>query len=67
VRSKTGLYQFFYSLSRPLLPLLQRMFPRSIVTTEQVGLAMLEVAKHGSPKKILESQDIHALAQRTAT
>lgn len=58
VRSKTALYQSAYSITRPVLPLLQRLFPNAIVTTEQVGRAMLAVAKRGAPSPILESRDI---------
>jgi uncharacterized protein YbjT (DUF2867 family) len=58
VRSKTALYQTMYSLTRPVLPVLQRVFPNAIVTTEQVGRAMLAVAKRGAPAAILESRDI---------
>jgi uncharacterized protein YbjT (DUF2867 family) len=58
VRSKTALYQAMYSLTRPVLPVLQRVFPNAIVTTEQVGRAMLAVAKRGAPAAILESRDI---------
>ena len=58
VRSKTALYQTMYSLTRPVLPVLQRVFPNAIVTTEQVGRAMLSVAKRGAPAAILESRDI---------
>jgi hypothetical protein len=38
--------------------LLRALFPCSITTTEQVGRAMLAVAKHGASKPILETQDI---------
>jgi len=41
-----------------VLPLLRRLFPRYIVTTEEVGRAMIRVARQGFPKKILESWDI---------
>jgi uncharacterized protein YbjT (DUF2867 family) len=58
VRSKTALYQSIYSMTRPVLPLLQRLFPNAIVTTEQVGRAMLAVATRGAPSPILESRDI---------
>jgi uncharacterized protein YbjT (DUF2867 family) len=58
VRSKTALYQSAYSITRPVLPLLQRLFTNAIVTTEQVGRAMLAVAKRGAPSPILESRDI---------
>jgi uncharacterized protein YbjT (DUF2867 family) len=62
IRSRTAAYRLLYTLMRPLLPLLRRAFPDSILTTEQIGLAMLEVARNGSPKRILESKDINAIA-----
>jgi uncharacterized protein YbjT (DUF2867 family) len=58
IRSKTKLYQFFYTALNPILPLLKSAFPKSIITTEQLGRAMLNVAKHGYPKPILEVADI---------
>jgi uncharacterized protein YbjT (DUF2867 family) len=61
VRSKTPAYRIVYALIGPLLPLLRRAFPNSILTTEQIGQAMLSVAKHGAQKRILESKDIHAV------
>jgi uncharacterized protein YbjT (DUF2867 family) len=60
-RSKTPLYRIFYSISAPLLPILKRLFPRSVTTTEQVGRAMIKVAREGAPKRVLESEDINAL------
>jgi uncharacterized protein YbjT (DUF2867 family) len=62
IRSRTAWYRFFYALIKPLLPLLGRAFPDRILTTEQIGRAMLAVAKHGAPKRILEARDINALA-----
>jgi uncharacterized protein YbjT (DUF2867 family) len=59
-RSKTTAYRIGYAVARPLLPLLRRLFPRHILTTEQIGLAMIRVAKYGAPKKILEAPDIAA-------
>jgi uncharacterized protein YbjT (DUF2867 family) len=61
IRSKTRLYQMFYSLTGPIFPLLKRMFSRFITTTEQVGRAMLIVAKRGAPGRILETEDINRL------
>jgi uncharacterized protein YbjT (DUF2867 family) len=61
VRSKTPAYRIGYALVGPLLPLLRRAFPNAILTTEQIGLAMLSVAKHGVQKRILESKDIRAV------
>jgi uncharacterized protein YbjT (DUF2867 family) len=62
VRSKTAAYRVLYSLAKPLLPLLRRAFPDFILTTEQIGRAMILVARNGAPKAILESRDISALA-----
>ncbi len=62
VRSKTTWYRLFYIFTKPLLPLLLRLFPNLVLTTEQVGRAMLVVARRGAPKRILESRDIRALA-----
>jgi hypothetical protein len=42
---------------RPVMPLLLRMFPKHVTTTEQMGRAMLAVAKHGYPKQVLEAAD----------
>ena len=58
VKSKTRLYRAFYTMFGPLLPILRRLFPRSIVTTEQVGRAMLRLARSGYHKRILEAQDL---------
>ena len=59
IRSKTKLYQALYTVTRPLLPLLKRLFPRAITTTEQIGKAMLKIAKHGAPEKILDAAAIN--------
>jgi hypothetical protein len=36
-------------------------FPQFVTTTEQVGRAMLRVAREGAPKPVLETRDINAL------
>lgn len=58
--SKTKLYRAFYAVTGPIFPLLKR-FPKYVTTTEQLGRAMLEVARRGAPKPILESADINSL------
>jgi len=65
VRSKTAMYRLLYILTTPLLSLLRRAFPDLILTTEQIGRAMLAVARNGAPKRILESKDINAIALGT--
>lgn len=59
IRSKTRVYRVFYSLLGPLLPLLRRRFPKYVTTTEQIGRAMLKVAKQGWPERVLETSDIN--------
>jgi uncharacterized protein YbjT (DUF2867 family) len=62
VRSKTRWYAAAYAVMAPLYPVLNRLFPRSMTTTEQMGRAMLAVARGGAPKRVLESRDIVALS-----
>jgi hypothetical protein len=59
--SKTKLYRVLYAIMTPLYPLVRRVFPRYVTTTEQIGRAMIAVAKHGAPKQILENDDINRL------
>ncbi len=60
--SRTKLYRVSYMLTKPLLPLIRRLFPNQILTTEQIGRAMLNLVTHPYPKHILEIKDIRAVA-----
>lgn len=64
IRSKTTLYQTFYTLSRPILPLLRRLAPKSILTTRVIGAAMLNLARSARGTSVLESADILAASRR---
>src|ERR1700690_1458810 len=59
-RSKTDSYRLFYTLSKPLLPLMHRLFPNYVLTTEEIGQAMLGLARHGFTKTVLNSWGILA-------
>ena len=61
VRSKTLLYRIAYVALTPLYPLVKRLAPNAVTTSQQVGRAMLEVARHGYPRPVLETPDINAL------
>ena len=61
VQSKTGWYRWLYVVLAPVLPLLKRTLPRYVTTTEQMGRAMLRVARDGYPKPLLEGRDIEGL------
>ena len=65
-RSKTTAYRIGYALTKPVLPLLRSLFPRYILTTEEIGRAMIHVAIHGAPRKVLESWDIRDCATRSS-
>ncbi len=62
-RPKAAVYQAFYGIAKPLLFLLRRIFPNHVLTTEEIGRAMLSVTRHGYPKHILEIRDIRAALQ----
>ena len=59
VRSKTAWVQASYVMTGPLLSFLHQVAPNFVTTTEEVGRAMLSVAKRGYPRPILEMEDIH--------
>lgn len=63
IRSRTKLYRVLYVVLAPLLPLFRRLFPRYVTTTERLGQAMLNAARHGAPKAVLENDDINRLAE----
>ncbi len=62
IKSKTKLYRTMYTLSAPLFPLLNAIFPHYLTTTEKMGRAMINVTMRGYPKQILETQDINSAA-----
>ncbi len=64
--SKTKLYRAIYAVLGPLYPLLNALLPNYVTTTECVGRAMIEVAKRGASKKLLENRDINALGAAEA-
>jgi len=61
VKSKTAWVQAIYVVTSPLLSLLNRTSPKFMTTTEQVGRAMIKVARDGYPRPVLESEDINAV------
>jgi uncharacterized protein YbjT (DUF2867 family) len=63
VRSKTAAYRVTYDLARPLFGIIRTFWPRSIVTSVEVGLAMLGVARRGHARAILEVPDIQDAAR----
>lgn len=62
IRSATRWYNAMYLGLRPLFPILRRVAPTMITTTERLGRAMLAVARRGYSGPILEMADINRLA-----
>jgi uncharacterized protein YbjT (DUF2867 family) len=62
IKSRTPIYRVMYAVMGPLVPLLRKLFPGYVTTTEQVGKAMINVARRGYPKRILEPRDIEIAA-----
>jgi uncharacterized protein YbjT (DUF2867 family) len=63
IQSKTPMYRVFYSLGKPLFPLLRRWFPNQVLSTRDIGQAMLAVARNGYEKRIMETRDIRAVLE----
>ena len=63
ITSRTPLYRVAYTLTRPLWPVLYKAFPQFVTTTERLGRGLLQIARHGAPKPILEARDINALTR----
>ncbi|WP_028390875.1 NAD-dependent epimerase/dehydratase family protein [Bacillus cihuensis] len=60
VKSKTKLYQFFYDVMKPLNPLLLKL--NSVITSEQLGKAMIEVASNGYSNPIIEINQLKKIS-----
>jgi hypothetical protein len=59
--SKTRWTRVAYVLFRPLLPLVGAVAPGLVISTEELGRAMLRVTREGAPKHVLENRDMVAL------
>jgi len=62
IQSKTRAYRVLYRLAKPLLPLLRWALPNYVLSTREIGQAMLAVARQGYEKRILGTRDIRAAA-----
>jgi uncharacterized protein YbjT (DUF2867 family) len=58
ITSKTKSYRILYAITTPIFPILKAIFPRHIATIEEIGRAMLKVARNGFSKSVLEASDI---------
>jgi len=58
VRSKTRFYNAIYTALGPLFPVLEKAAPKYFTSTDRLGRAMLQVARVGFPRHILENADL---------
>lgn len=61
--SRTGWTRVHYSVAGPLYPAWKALFPAHVTTTEELGRAMIRVAREGAPRRILESGDLVGLGR----
>ncbi|PVZ20478.1 MULTISPECIES: NAD-dependent epimerase/dehydratase family protein [unclassified Pseudomonas] len=64
IQSKTPAYRYLYRLANPFLSLIRRACPGMIVTTDDIGQAMLNAARQRGGRVVVEAKDIVRLARR---
>lgn len=60
--SKTASYRIFYKVVGPLLTVGRKLFPARVLSTEVIGQAMLQIARHGAPTPVLEAGAIYTVS-----
>jgi uncharacterized protein YbjT (DUF2867 family) len=63
IRSKTRAYRIFYMIGGPVLSLIRRALPNMVLSTRDIGQAMLAVARKGPTNQVLEAKDIRSVLQ----
>ncbi|MGF7030803.1 uncharacterized protein YbjT (DUF2867 family) [Paenibacillus mucilaginosus] len=62
VTSKTKWYQTLYDVMKPLNPMLMRL--KSVITSEQLGQAMIHVSLQGYDRPIIESYELKEISMK---
>ena len=62
--SKTRWTRITYALFRPLLPLVRVIAPGAVITTEELGRAMIKAVRQGESKRVLENRDLRTLGAK---
>jgi aspartate-semialdehyde dehydrogenase len=63
--SRTRWTRVSYALLKPLIPVVRMLIPNSVITTEELGRAMIRVALQGPEKHVLENRDLIVLGKQT--
>lgn len=61
VKTKTAWYAALYRATGWLYPVLRKVSPRSVIRSDELGRAMIEVARRRPAKRVLESDDLREL------
>ena len=61
--SKTRWTRIAYAFFRPLLPLVRAIAPGAVISTEELGRAIIRAARQGAPRRVLDNLDLHALGK----
>jgi uncharacterized protein YbjT (DUF2867 family) len=56
--SKTRWYRAAYAVAAPVMPLIERLAPRYVTTSDRLGRAMLRAARQGFSHRIVEGLDL---------
>jgi uncharacterized protein YbjT (DUF2867 family) len=59
--SRTPWTRIAYAVLRPLFPVVRAIAPGSVVTTEELGRAMIRAARQRPPNRVLEVADLRSL------
>jgi hypothetical protein len=63
-RSKAPGGDVLLTLLSPVWPIFQWLFPKSVITSEELGRAMILAARNGGPGRVPENADLVALGRR---
>ncbi|WP_213033349.1 hypothetical protein [Acinetobacter sp. ANC 3832] len=63
IESQTTSYRIFYKLLKPFFPIIQRVAPNALLTTQSIADAMLNAVRFGYHTEILEVKDIIKLTK----
>ncbi|MFC5862975.1 NAD-dependent epimerase/dehydratase family protein [Acidicapsa dinghuensis] len=64
ITSKTRSYRVFYAMLKPLMPILRWLFPGSVLTTREIGGAMLIAARQANEKRVMETGDMRIMLEK---
>jgi uncharacterized protein YbjT (DUF2867 family) len=59
--SRTPAYRLLYTALGPVLPVLRKLMPGTVTTTEVLARAMVRTAERGHTERVLETVDINAV------